>query len=130
MTDLANVQVKIDLSDADPDLEAEALEELTRNLKQEIAELVEDVDLVRESKIPAGGKPGLANLIPGMLSAVLGSFPPNAFGLYDMHGNVWEWCADDWHDNYQGAPSDDSPWLTENDNDSRKLLRGGSWVGS
>ncbi|MDJ0591826.1 MAG: hypothetical protein QNJ72_17835 [Pleurocapsa sp. MO_226.B13] len=70
MTDLANVQVKIDLSDADPDLEAEALEELTRNLKQEIAELVEDVDLVRESKIPAGGKPGLANLIPGMLSAV------------------------------------------------------------
>ena len=70
MADLANVQVMIDLSDAEPDLEAEALEELTRNLKQEIEELVEDVDLVRESNIPEGGKPGLANFIPGMLSAV------------------------------------------------------------
>ena len=70
MADLAHVQVKIDLSDADPDLEAEALEELTRNLKQEIEELVEDVDLVRESDLPKGGKPGLANFIPGMLSAV------------------------------------------------------------
>ena len=70
MANFSNVQVKIDLSDADPDLEAEALEELTRNLKQEIAELVEDVDLVRESDIPTGGKPGLANFIPGMLSAV------------------------------------------------------------
>lgn len=70
MTDIAKVQVKIDLSDADPDLEAEALEELTRNLQQEIAELVEDVELIRESDIPPGGKPGLANFIPGMLSAV------------------------------------------------------------
>ena len=52
MADLANLQVTIDLSDVDPDLEAEALEELTRNLKQEISELVEDVDLVRESNIP------------------------------------------------------------------------------
>ena len=70
MADLANVQVIIDLSDIDSDLEAEALEELTHNLKQEISELVEDVDLVRESNIPEGGKPGLASFIPGMLSAV------------------------------------------------------------
>jgi formylglycine-generating enzyme required for sulfatase activity len=51
----------------------------------------------------------------------------NAFGLYDLHGNVWEWCADHWHSNYEGAPTDGSAWLTENENQSR-LLRGGSWV--
>lgn len=70
MGDLAKVQVKIDFSDADPDLEAEDLEELTRNLQREVAELVEDVELIRESDIPPGAKPGLANFIPGMLSAV------------------------------------------------------------
>ena len=57
----------------------------------------------------------------------VGIFPPNAFGLYDMHGNVWEWCQDVWHRNYEGAPTDGSPWETGGDN-SRSPLRGGSWI--
>jgi len=57
----------------------------------------------------------------------VGSFPANAFGLYDMHGNVWEWCQDSWHGNYNGAPTDGSVW-TDNDNQTKLLLlRGGSW---
>ncbi|WP_370583152.1 formylglycine-generating enzyme family protein [Microcystis sp. LEGE 00066] len=56
----------------------------------------------------------------------VGQFPPNAFGLYDMHGNVWEWCADTWHDNYDDAPRDGSVWI-KNENNNRSLLRGGSW---
>ncbi|MCZ8223391.1 MAG: SUMF1/EgtB/PvdO family nonheme iron enzyme [Microcystis sp. LE19-84.1B] len=56
----------------------------------------------------------------------VGQFPPNAFGLYDMHGNVWEWCADTWHDNYDGAPTDGSAWI-EKGNDNLSPLRGGSW---
>ena len=50
----------------------------------------------------------------------------NAFGLYDMHGNVFEWCLDDWHDKYEGAPTDGQAWLSNN-NSQNKLLRGGSW---
>ena len=43
-------------------------------------------------------------------STPVGTFPPNAYGLYEMHGNVWEWCADAWHDDYTGAPADGSAW--------------------
>lgn len=50
----------------------------------------------------------------------------NAFGLYDMHGNVWEWCLDHWHDNYEEAPIDGSAWLIE-DEEARRVIRGGSW---
>ena len=49
----------------------------------------------------------------------------NNFGLCDMHGNVREWCEDDWHENYENAPNDGSAWLTEES--ASKVMRGGSW---
>jgi formylglycine-generating enzyme required for sulfatase activity len=55
----------------------------------------------------------------------VGTFPPNAFGLYDMHGNVWEWCEDDWQENYIIAPLNGSASISQS---TRKVLRGGSWV--
>ena len=56
----------------------------------------------------------------------VGSFSPNGFGLYDMHGNVFEWCLDHYHDSYKEAPADGSAWVTGGDSDLR-ILRGGSW---
>ncbi len=55
----------------------------------------------------------------------VGTFPPNAFGLYDMHGNVWEWCQDAWHGNYNGAPTDGSAW--EPGGTVARVVRGGFW---
>ncbi|MGL5793081.1 MAG: formylglycine-generating enzyme family protein, partial [Waterburya sp.] len=55
------------------------------------------------------------------------SFFANRFGLYDLHGNVAEWCADTWHSNYQDAPDDGGAWTSNNSKDLR-VLRGGSWL--
>jgi len=59
-----------------------------------------------------------------------GSFPPNAFGLHDMHGNVWEWVQDCYSGNYTGAPVDGSAWESWEMDCSRRVLRGGSWSNS
>jgi formylglycine-generating enzyme required for sulfatase activity len=60
----------------------------------------------------------------------VGQFPPNAFGICDLHGNVWEWCADGWHDSYADKPDDlnnngSTIWLSSDI--STHILRGGSW---
>ena len=56
----------------------------------------------------------------------VGRYPANRWGLHDMHGNVWEWCQDTWHETYEGAPADGNAWISS---DERKfsVLRGGSW---
>ncbi|HRX83058.1 MAG TPA: formylglycine-generating enzyme family protein, partial [Pirellulaceae bacterium] len=59
-------------------------------------------------------------------SAEVGKFPANNFGLHDMHGNVWEWCQDVWHEQYYGAPIDGSAW-NEGGDKSKRVTRGGSW---
>jgi formylglycine-generating enzyme required for sulfatase activity len=66
-------------------------------------------------------------------TTAVGSFGvANNFGLYDMHGNLDEWCLDDWHDDYKGAPTDGSAWFNSDDELSdksgRAVLRGGSWL--
>lgn len=74
-----------------------------------------DIDEVTWYDKNSGGKPQL-----------VGGKKANELGIYDMSGNVWEWCQDVWHDNYQGAPTDGSVW-TRAGQHGRRVLRGGSW---
>jgi formylglycine-generating enzyme required for sulfatase activity len=61
-------------------------------------------------------------------TTAVGAFPANAWGLQDMHGNVWEWCLDHWHGSYASPPGDGSAWVdSEDKNNAKRLLRGGSW---
>jgi formylglycine-generating enzyme required for sulfatase activity len=59
------------------------------------------------------------------------SYPANPWGLHDMHGNVWEWCLDHWHDSYaegdEKAPTDGSAWMKQTAEEPERVLRGGSW---
>ncbi|QGZ42565.1 formylglycine-generating enzyme required for sulfatase activity [Pseudoduganella flava] len=57
----------------------------------------------------------------------VGSFQPNPWGLYDMHGNVWEWTQDVAHESYEGAPTDGSAWEDRGDQ-ARRIVRGGAWL--
>jgi formylglycine-generating enzyme required for sulfatase activity/tRNA A-37 threonylcarbamoyl transferase component Bud32 len=66
-----------------------------------------------------------SNLVRQETSAV-DIFPANNFGLHDLHGNVWEWCADHYHADYVGAPTDGDVWSAEKNRDHR-VLRGGAW---
>ncbi|MBI4568981.1 MAG: formylglycine-generating enzyme family protein, partial [Planctomycetes bacterium] len=61
----------------------------------------------------------------GNTAYLVGQKKPNAWGLYDMHGNVWEWCEDEWHDSYDGAPTDGAPWVSNKG--VYRVLRGVSW---
>jgi formylglycine-generating enzyme required for sulfatase activity len=80
-------------------------------------------ETIRENQAQFGGAWGKVDQ-----TVPVGSFAPNPFGLHDMHGNVWEWVEDCWHDNYQNAPEAGAAWLEANDGAcGYRIYRGGSW---
>ena len=85
-----------------------------------------------ESEVPREAKESLDDyawfdLNSGDRTQPVGLKLPNPSGLHDMLGNVWEWCADVWHGNYQAAPHDGAAWIEGADRQPRRCLRGGAW---
>jgi formylglycine-generating enzyme required for sulfatase activity len=79
--------------------------------------LVREMELAAEAEEATGGRKARPTPV--------GSYPPNAWGLYDMHGNVDEWCEDVWHPSYEGAPADGGAWLDGEDREPFRVVRGG-----
>jgi formylglycine-generating enzyme required for sulfatase activity len=91
------------------------------------ADLCTHANLADRSFRRGGYSGDIANCDDGqVVSAPVGSYPANAFGLHDMHGNVWEWVEDCLHDNYEGAPNEGSAWI-EGGVCQYRVVRGGSW---
>ena len=85
-----------------------------------------------ESEIPSEARRELYNfawfdLNSGDCTRPVGLKKSNPWGFHDMIGNVWEWCADVWHSDYDGSPLDASPWLDNSSQQPRRALRGGAW---
>ena len=78
--------------------------------------------------ILSGYRDGQEGQYREQMTTPVGSFEPNRFGLYDVHGNVCEWVEDCWNESYDGAPTDGSAWESEDCDCAQRLLRGGSWV--
>jgi formylglycine-generating enzyme required for sulfatase activity len=93
--------------------------------------LTEELANYNASQTYANGPKGQWRQQTTPVDRPVGRFPANPWGLHDMHGNVWEWCLDHWHENYEGAPEDGSAWLYdgEKEKEADRLLRGGSWFG-
>jgi formylglycine-generating enzyme required for sulfatase activity len=97
----------------------------------EVANYAAEDEKIGETVYP--GKYGRGNFgIYHKKTTLVGSFGvTNDFGLSDMHGNIWEWCEDTWHNNYENAPGDGSAWIdSDKSSNSIYVLRGGSWFGN